>query len=924
MVRIASDGFLRRACRAGYYFAASTLALGCLLAPAVVRAQATTPGVAVVFLPPPPDDPEDDISVGSGISADGTTVGGYSDAGVVRWVNGVPELLDHGFFYTEAISGDGNTIVGNIVLTGYRPFIWTRGSGVRILNDEPEPGVTPGNATAVNSDGHYVVVNGNSFVSAVVGSPGGVYTASAYRWSADGGYQSLGQFGTRPAAIVGTTISWGIGASGISGDGRIITGTALDGTSAGSYEERGAFAFYWEEGSGLHRLPDLSAAPLGVAADTFGEANGISRDGSTIVGASKGADGLIQAVYWRGGQINPLGFIPGTNHADQQTVANAANLDGSVIVGGLSGFSAVSQAWRWTFGTGMQSLNEIARNAGLDLRGFSLTGASGISDNGQFILGNADNDATGEELAFIMQLAQITQTRLVVIIRLPGVTLESVVNQSFQTSVRGTLNGDAIFSRSLSDPITSTAGMQSLADARTALQAIGGLRRIVIADPRLVSIATTVASQTSNSVDVLTDVTVTHATVNRLGPATVITGDRGTCQTPAANGQDPTGCSLPGTPVAVSEGVLNSNVYTNSINTIVPTTTTQVNQLITSQWEVAATAGNQFGTVHALVGRVGFDRGDRLLMRALALGTADGGEEGGEGPRAGAATPAGSRLIGESGWRMFGEYFGSRQHMSADAGVPVARATGHTDGLTAGLGWGDGEALRLGAMVDYGKTGMDVRDPVAPERLDVTLTQIGAYGGWRAGRLGLSAAAAFGFGNVRTRIDAPGGASRARRDVTSWALGAGARFALIDGGNIDLSAAAGLRHGSVDLHRFTETGGTTPLAGLATSVTRTRLYAGLEASAALSGSRGIRPWAYARAAHDSGDREGIASVVFAANPALGTFQALGPAAGRWAAELGAGLDARLAGNLEFNLGYEGSFRDGENRHTARAGLVMAF
>jgi len=901
--------------RVKWIVGASALAYG-ILAPGLAAAQTTPqPGVAVVFLPPPPEDAPDAGTTSEGISADGTQVGGHSPEGLVRWTNGVPELLASGLFeLTAGISGDGNVLFGARLTgtVGYRPFLWVEGSGLTLLPD-PDANTRVRAVSAVSSDGHYAVLNGTRDISS--GQPnvtGSVSIESAYRWTAAGGYQSLGQFGPEPVFTPGVDIQWGIAGRAISGDGSIIAGDVFDRRGADLFADRGVGAFRWTEAGGLQRLPFLSDAPLGLAIERYAQVNGISRDGSTIVGASKGADGLIQAAYWRGSTITGLGFIPGTTPGSAETVARAASADGSVIVGGYYNSSADRQAWRWSFGTGMQSLNEIARLAGLDLNGFSLTDAVGVSDNGQYITGNADNAGTLESFGFVLQLAQVTQSRLIVIIRLPGVTLQSVVNQSFQTNVRGTLNGESVFSRSFADPITSTAGMQSLTDARSALQAIGGLRRIIIGDPRLVSINTTVSNQTSQTVDIVTNTQTTTASINTFGPATVLTGDRGTCATAASNGQEPTGCSLPGTPTSVDVGVLNTNIYTNTINSVTPTTTTQVNQLITAQWEVAATAGNQFGTVHALAGRVGFDRGDRLLMRTLSLGM--------QGGAAGAATPAPSRLVGDGRWRIFGEYFGSWQRLSADANVPVARARGNTNGITTGIGFDNDGGLRLGAVVDYGKTDMNVRDPVAPESLDVELTQIGAYAGWSGGRLHLSGAAAIGFGNVGTVIDAPGGASTARRNIRTWALGAGLRYALVAGAGFNLDASAGVRHAAVGLRQFTETGGVTPLAGLKDEVSRTRLYAGLEAS----GTGHVRPWGHIRAAYDSGDRNGVANVLFAANPGLGTFQSVGPGAGRTSAEIGAGVEARLSDSLRLSAGYEGAFRDGESTHSARAGLTLGF
>jgi hypothetical protein len=43
-------------------------------------------------------------------------------------------------------------------------------------------------------------------------------------------------------------------------------------------------------------------------------------------------------------------------------------------------------------------------------------------------------------------------------------------------------------------------------------------------------------------------------------------------------------------------------------------------QSITAKWQVAATAGNRFGAVHALVGPVAFDRGDRFVGQLIGLG----------------------------------------------------------------------------------------------------------------------------------------------------------------------------------------------------------------------------------------------------------------------------------------------------------------
>ena len=323
----------------------------------------------------------------------------------------------------------------------------------------------------------------------------------------------------------------------------------------------------------------------------------------------------------------------------------------------------------------MQDLQQLALNAGLNLNGFELYEANGVSDNGQFISGNSFNSSQNVYRGFVLQLAQVTQSRLIVTLRLPGVTQTSIVNQTFNTQVDALLNGANVFTRTVNDPITGAGGVTALSNARAALQVGSGLRRVVIGAPTLLSNVTTVLGTTNNTVDVASGTTTSTATINTFGPANVITGDLGVCATGVVGSTAPTGCSLPGTPVAVNSGILNSNVYTQTNNTVTPTTTPTVNQLITARWQVSATAGNQFGTVHALVGPAAFERGDRLIGQLLGI---SGGDASAASGITRAALPVRDKSGlggGEGGLTMFGGYFGGRSSMNADAGIPVARGS---------------------------------------------------------------------------------------------------------------------------------------------------------------------------------------------------------------------------------------------------------
>ncbi len=572
----------------------------------------------------------------------------------------------------------------------------------------------------------------------------------------------------------------------------------------------------------------------------------------------------------------------------------------------------------------MQDLNLIVTNAGINLNGFVLRDAVGISDNGQFIIGNSFNSAQSQSLGYVLQLAQVTQSRLIVTLRLPGVTQTSIVNQTFNTQVDALLNGTSVFTRTVTDPINGAGGVTALADARSALQVGSGLRRVVIGAPVLLSNVTTVLGTTNNVVDVASSTSTSTATINTFGPATVITGDLGVCATGVVGSSAPTGCSLPGTPVAVDSGILNSNVYTQTNNIVTPTTTQTVNQLVTAKWQVSATAGNQFGTVHALVGPAAFERGDRLIGQLLGMG-GDGAASSG---MARAAMPVSdeSGLGGsEGGLTMFGGYFGGRTSIDADASIPVARVKGDSDGFVLGLQQALGDTAHVGLAVDHGSSDYTVRDPLYPETLKLKHTQAALFAGWSDGGFSLSGAASYGFGTARTTLLTPTTPATGSRDVGSWSLGAQAGYAVALGKHASLTPHVGVRHTSAKLKGFTEVGGPTPLLGLSQTTDRTRLYAGLEAKAGIDlGGLTLTPRLYGRIARDSGDASGTADLVFASAPGGPVMQALGPGVGRTVAELGGSLDAEVGGNIHIWAGYDGNFRDHAKAHTAKVGVTVSW
>lgn len=887
----------------------SATALAMFAAPQVALAQ-TAPGAAVVFLPAPTGATSPDTD-SRAISADGRTIAGAPGLnGLYIWTNGVPVEVPvpaSGGFRASAISGDGQTITGENTSSGTRvALIYRNNIGFSALPD-PSANEVAIFSPSVNSDGSIFAVTSNvndgrfpgctrSYICGVINR--------AYRWSVAGGYQSLGTFGA----------TWSLSTSGISGDGNVISGNAYD--TAASSSILIDTAFRWTPSDGLQALPSLTPA---TGSPSFAASNGISRDGSTIVGVSRGADNLVQAVFWRGLSVTALGYVPGTNPASAETEARAANADGSIIVG----TNRLDRAWRWSAASGMQDLNLIATNAGLNLNGFVLTDAVGVSDNGQFITGNSFNSAQGQFLGYVLQLAQVTQSRLIVTLRLPGVTQTSIVNQTFNTQVDALLNGTNVFTRTVTDPINGAGGVTALADALSALQVDGGLRRVVIGAPTLLSNVTTVLGTTNNTVDVASGTTTSTATINTFGPANVITGDLGVCATGVVGSSAPTGCSLPGTPVTVDSGILNSNVYTQTNNTVTPTTTQTVNQLITAKWQVSATAGNQFGTVHALVGPAAFERGDRLIGQLLGMGGGDGAASSGLARAAMPMNDESGLGGGEGGLTMFGGYFGGRSSIDADASIPVARVKGDSDGFVLGLQQALGDAAHVGIAVDHGSSEYIVRDPLYPETLKLKHTQAALFAGWSDGGFSLSGAASYGFGTARTSLLTPTTPATGSRDINSWSLGAQAGYAVPLGKDASLTPHVGIRHTSAKLKRFTEVGGPTPLLGLSQTVDRTRFYAGLEAEAGIDlGGLTLTPRVYGRIARDSGDASGTADLVFASAPTGPVMQALGPGVGKTVGELGGGLDANVSDSISIWASYDGTFREHANSNSAKVGLTV--
>src|SRR5690606_23749775 len=130
-------------------------------------------------------------------------------------------------------------------------------------------------------------------------------------------------------------------ALGVSGDGRIVVGQC-EIVVGGGY--RFGEAFRWTAETGMQSIGHLR--PEG----TKTQALAISRDGSTIVGASQsfGSGGPTEAFSWtESGGFTALPRLPGAS-STAWSQAHAVNVDGSVIVGQADNTQGLTRAVRWT------------------------------------------------------------------------------------------------------------------------------------------------------------------------------------------------------------------------------------------------------------------------------------------------------------------------------------------------------------------------------------------------------------------------------------------------------------------------------------------------------------------------------------------------------------------------------------------------
>ncbi|WP_193213235.1 HYR domain-containing protein [Luteolibacter marinus] len=241
-----------------------------------------------------------------GISADGLIVAGdsviFSGLAAVgreafRWTetSGMQSLGalstrsdGYRYAYTIGLSADGSTVAGyseiysGSVGKGTEAFRWTETGGMQSLG-----------ALSTRSDGfRYAIASGISADGSTVTGYSNLYSGSTYqgrevfRWTETGGLQSLGALSTGSDGFRNSI------ARGISADGGVVVGLSnlYSGTSV-----IGQKAFAWTEAGGMRNIEEILTSDFGVDLSDWElrDALSLSADGTIVAG---------QGIHWIDGR----------------------------------------------------------------------------------------------------------------------------------------------------------------------------------------------------------------------------------------------------------------------------------------------------------------------------------------------------------------------------------------------------------------------------------------------------------------------------------------------------------------------------------------------------------------------------------------------------------------------------------------------
>ncbi|WP_428305036.1 hypothetical protein [Lacipirellula sp.] len=339
-----------------------------------------------------------------------------------------------GLIQVTGISADGSTAIGiqstrvtgeGFTLIERRAVRWRRGSSLDVIGDF-SGGFVNGRPLDVSSDGSVVVGVGEFDIIGENTPPWDdvISKEAAFRWTESSGLQALApldrnapnsaaQFVTADGLTVfgksgSQAFSWteSTGAEfssrlsyGISGDGQVHVGI-------GDYPS--FRPIHWTSGEAAQVIPVSGSFFAGGGGEPL---IGVSDDGKVVFGNYQvdfGGSWHMYPFTWSEG--DGVNLISPSRELGVSIAAYDASGDGSVLVGTHDRFqpSHVFRAMMWSEASGLTLLDELLQSKGIDLLGWQLQKAIGISTDGSVIVGIGVN-GMGQTSSWMIDLAAVPE-----------------------------------------------------------------------------------------------------------------------------------------------------------------------------------------------------------------------------------------------------------------------------------------------------------------------------------------------------------------------------------------------------------------------------------------------------------------------------------------------------------------------------------
>ena len=297
----------------------------------------------------------------------------------------------------QCVSADGSIVAGKATTdSGKMAFVWSRETGMVALGNFPDFSLKQSLVTDISADGSVIVGWGN--ISSQLFDDAG---QRGFVWTAENGMQWIG----RPDSA-GT-------AQGVSADGGVVVG------------EMGGQAYRWTQTDGIQMLGILDGC-------NYSSATAVSDDGEIITGSCSRVlyEDEVTFIWTRDGGMKSLGYLPN----DVNSFPNAISPDGAVIAGSSYDIYTREKAYHWTEDAGMVRINHLP--------GRNVTHPSDLSYNGEIIVGGSFKDESGvfTETAFIWDNTNGTRDFQSVLLadyglNIPGWSLSSALGISHNGNV---------------------------------------------------------------------------------------------------------------------------------------------------------------------------------------------------------------------------------------------------------------------------------------------------------------------------------------------------------------------------------------------------------------------------------------------------------------------------------------------------------